>query len=146
MLNDDEIKQILVNELTKVGAATGAADGSLNGAAAGAAGARMAGKINKVKSYSETRQFNMPGPQLLALIQNMFDNNPPETSQAGSLYFKKLTHSGFLNMNPTILIASIQNNEVQFSGYALEGLINQHSAEKAVKSLLASMGSNTPTA
>jgi hypothetical protein len=140
MLSDDEIKRILVNELTKLGAITGAmAERSGSGLAIGALGSRLGGKIDKVKSYTQTIQFNLTGPKLIEFIQTKFDNNPPETSETGIKYFKKITHSGFLNMNPTIIIATIQNNAVQFSGYALEGLINQHSAEKAVKSLLGSI-------
>jgi hypothetical protein len=51
---------------------------------------------------------------------------------------KGLVNAGFLNMNPAILIAHIEQTgpdttSVSITGKAKEGLIKQHTAEKAAR-------------
>lgn len=44
--------------------------------------------------------------------------------------------SGFSDLNPTILVLSVIDNKVFISASAKEGLIKQHSAEKAIKKFI----------
>lgn len=44
--------------------------------------------------------------------------------------------SGFLNKNSAIVVVKWNSKEISFYGYAQEGLINQHTAEKAIEKLI----------
>ncbi len=44
-----------------------------------------------------------------------------------------LVFSGLGNMNPAVLVISVEKNTIYISAYAKEGLIKQHTAEKAIK-------------
>ena len=44
-----------------------------------------------------------------------------------------IVQSGFANMNPAVVVAMIDNNTLYLASYAKEGLIKQHTAEKALK-------------
>lgn len=44
--------------------------------------------------------------------------------------------SGLLNKNSAIVAVKWHSEEISFYGYAQEGLINQHTAEKAVEKLI----------
>ena len=44
--------------------------------------------------------------------------------------------SGLLNKNSAIVVVKWNSEEISFYGYAQEGLINQHTAEKAVEKLI----------
>lgn len=44
--------------------------------------------------------------------------------------------SGFWNLNPTIIVLQIINDEVHISAAAKEGLIKQHSAKKAINKFI----------
>lgn len=42
-------------------------------------------------------------------------------------------YSGFGNMNPCYIIISVNNRQISVTAYAKEGLIRQHTAEKALE-------------
>lgn len=44
--------------------------------------------------------------------------------------------SGLLNKNNAIVVVKWNSEEISFYGYAQEGLINQHTAEKAIEKLI----------
>lgn len=47
-----------------------------------------------------------------------------------------IVRAGVANMNPAIVVAMADGGNVHLSAYAKEGLIKQHTAEKAVKRIL----------
>jgi len=47
-----------------------------------------------------------------------------------------LVFSGIGNMNPAVLVISVEKDIIYISAYAKEGLIKQHTAEKAIKKYL----------
>lgn len=145
MPTEEEIKKILENELTKLGAISGAVGGSIinnsavSGAISGGIGARLGAKMISVQNFQQTVELKLSNAEIINLLTSKFDNKPPELLQNGSQMFKKVTHSGFLNMNPTVIIAIVTNSSVLIVGAAKEGLIKQQSAKKAVTSLVSSL-------
>lgn len=144
MPTEEEIKNILENELTKLGAISGAVGGSMtngavSGAISGGLGARLGAKLISVQNFQQTVALKMSNAEIITLLTSKFDNKPPETLQNGSQLFKKVTHSGFMNMNPTVIIAIVTNSSILIIGAAKEGLIKQKSAKKAVTALVASL-------
>ena len=61
---------------------------------------------------------------------SMLEENFEET------YYIIQVSSGLLNKNSAIVIVIWNFEEISFYGYALEGLINQHTAEKALEKLI----------
>ena len=47
--------------------------------------------------------------------------------------------SGFANMNPALVVAMIEDQTLYLAAYAKEGLIKQHTAEKALKNIVDSL-------
>ena len=47
--------------------------------------------------------------------------------------------SGFANMNPALVVAMMENQTLYLAAYAKEGLIKQHTAEKALKNIVDSL-------
>ncbi|MBR1739762.1 MAG: hypothetical protein IJ737_05655 [Ruminococcus sp.] len=44
--------------------------------------------------------------------------------------------AGAMNMNPAVIIAAADGGDICFAAYAKEGLIKQHTSEKAIKRVL----------
>lgn len=47
--------------------------------------------------------------------------------------------SGFANMNPALVVAMMEDQTLYLAAYAKEGLIKQHTAEKALKNIVDSL-------
>lgn len=127
-LQPEDINTILVNELGKLGADASMVGGSL--------GAGFVAKQLPAESYQEIIEPSLTNVEIINLLRQYFDNQDPQSLEikgSNALVFKKLTGSGFMNMNPTLLIAIAQETTVYAVAYAKEGMIKQHSAQKAVK-------------
>ena len=59
-------------------------------------------------------------------VGNIIDENDDDG------YYLITFGSGFLNMNPAVIIVKLSDKKIKIVGYAKEGLINQHTAKKAV--------------
>lgn len=148
-LQEEDIENILVNEIGKLGAVGGAVGGAIGtaiggagaivggfaGVIGGAFGAKFSAKRLPTESYQATVQTNQSAEQLANLISRRFDNQQPETLEGGLLVFKMLKSGGF--QNPALLIAIINGSAIHLAAYAKEGLIKQHTAKKAVESFTA---------
>lgn len=140
MLSEEEINKILIEELGRVGSLGGVPENASyrvrRSRKAGRSGAMLAARFLKTQSYHANFKIDDVNKSVATVVSSYFDNQPGEVLSNGSRIYKKVVGSGFFKMNPTVLIAIISANDVQLAGYAKEGLIKQHSAEKAVKSLL----------
>jgi hypothetical protein len=141
--------QILARELGKVGAIGGGAGGVIGGgivagtagALGGASGAWITSHFLPTESYSRDYLIPCDAGRALAVIVNALAglgrlqdsseiNSPNPTIEA-------VIGSGFMKMNPCVLTVEIvshsgNNTSAVIRGAAKEGLIKQHTAEKAV--------------
>lgn len=93
--------------------------------------------------YGEELTLNQNVNSLIEKI-NSFTSNTQSTEIEHGLILTGSIGSGFLNMNPTsfALIVTVESelaNKIVVVANAKEGLINQHSAEKAVKRIIDSL-------
>lgn len=49
--------------------------------------------------------------------------------------------AGIVNMNNAVVAMNLDKNKLRFIGYAKEGLINQHTADKAIKRIIQKLSS-----
>ena len=138
--SDDDI---LADELGEVGASSGELMGGPIGAArvfAGRVGGRLGAKLLSSDTYETSSTVVAELPTVISTITTFLNNEGKllgTQEVSGTFEVKGLVGSGFSNMNPTILAISIgqeaQNKvHVTIRGTAKEGLVKQHSAEKAV--------------
>ena len=139
--NDDEI---LAQELGNVGAL----GGSLGVGHPGKLGGRIGGIVGaKLLSTQEYEITILVKATAAAVVSGLTDILATEgmvlSSEAGreAVEVKGLVYSGLLNMNPAILIAHLEQigpdiMSVSITGKAKEGLIKQHTAEKAVRRIV----------
>jgi len=123
-LQEDDINRILVEELGKMGAI---------GMSGGAAGARFSAKRLATDSYQTTIQPELSNAALVKIVKRHFNYQKPENVEGDRLLFRRTVGSGFFNMNPTLLFAIVDGQAVHLVAYAKEGLLQQHSAQKAVE-------------
>jgi hypothetical protein len=136
--NDDDI---LAQELGRVGAF----GGSLGAGHPGKLGGRIGGIVGaKLLSPQEHEITILVQATAAAVVSRLTDILATEgmvlSSEAGreAVEVKGLVYSGFLNMNPAILIAHLEQigpdtTSLRITGKAKEGLIKQHTAEKAAR-------------
>ena len=126
--NDDDI---LAQELGKVGARSGSAGGVL--------GSIIGARLLPTKEFEITATIRASAAVVTRTFTSILANEGTvlgSEGASGSVVVSGLVNSGFLNMNPAILIAQIQatgpdTTSLRITGKAKEGLINQHTAEKA---------------
>jgi hypothetical protein len=141
--------QILARELAKVGAIGGGVGGAVGGgvltaaagALGGASGAWIASRFLPTESYASDYLLPCNASRALTIIVNVLAelgqlqdgseiNSPNPTLTA-------VIGSGFMRMNPCLLVIEIVSHSDKetaavIRGAAKEGLIKQHTAEKAV--------------
>lgn len=147
MAKDQE--DILGNDLAKnsrMGAAFGSfLDGlpgdALSSGAGTYLGVKLAAKFLPTESHSEKLRIGMHPEKVIKLAYSVLakagaleknDETPPYP------FLKAKVGSGAFNMNPAVVYVEILDGdatscEVTITGAAKEGLIKQHTAEKAVK-------------
>lgn len=64
------------------------------------------------------------------LLGDVVEENLDENRYVGCI------KAGIGNANPAILIAALEKDKIYIAAYATEGIINQHTARKAVKKLV----------
>lgn len=134
---DDSVEEQLRHELSEVGrGAAGPAGGS---------GARLGARLTSTRAYETECLLNEPMEQArrrchdalsTAGVVNREDDQTPSTYQLTGA-----VDSGFLNMNPAIVTMTLTTDgtgesRVHLHAEAQEGLINQHTARKAVERLV----------
>lgn len=144
---------ILERELAKLGAAGGAIGSrSIFGAYGGSFGARMVAKFLHTVDYRHTATYegsledaSKGVKEAIAASEGYNKMIPPVPYATDAL--SALVGSGFQNMNPTVLYVTFERvddtTNIHISGFAKEGLIKQHSAEKAVLRVLEGLDFDT---
>ena len=153
-LDAEKTNSILKKQLGKLGAAAGAAGGltgggllsSVGGALGGYSGSRWMAGILRTIEYSESMELPCSPEQAIhsatAILVGMrsFTQWVEEEPQSSSPFLAALVGSGFCRMNPTVVcleFATLDDGTtvVHMAAQAKEGLINQKSAQKAVKNI-----------
>jgi hypothetical protein len=135
--SDDDI---LASEIGKAGALGGKIGGGQAGALGGRLGGQWVAKLLPNDTYEISNDVVAELTTVISTITNLLNNKgkllgTQETS--GIFEIKGLVGSGFFNMNPAILTIWIKQEtqkkvQITIRGTAKEGLIKQHTAEKAV--------------
>ena len=151
--SDDDI---LAQEIGKAGELGGELGGLFSSGSAvgktaglgGSLGATLAAKFLPTETFTEKLPLKIPPEKALKLgfsvltklgvLQTDDDNKPPYP------LLKALVKSGFLNMNPAVVYFEILDGdstacEVTVTAAAKEGLIKQHTAEKAVQRVVSAL-------
>ncbi|MDE7302277.1 MAG: hypothetical protein K2N60_03030 [Oscillospiraceae bacterium] len=75
------------------------------------------------------------GENAFKAVRNAIDRYGSVLSSCGESMVCGVILSGAASMNPCYVIIRLNGNRAEIKAYAKEGLIKQHTAEKAVKSL-----------
>ena len=153
-LDDELINSILKDQLGKLGAGGGAAGGfvgggllsSLGGVRGGYSGSRWVAGLLRTIEYRECMKLPCSPEKAMQSAVSVLASMPSfndwihDAPHSTVPFFAALVGSGFWNMNPTIVCLEVVpadngNTDVHIAAMAKEGLINQNSAEKAVKTL-----------
>ena len=95
--------------------------------------------LEKVSKQSEYEELQIDGITFLAvrdkliLLGKVLEENEKKKLYTGCI------NAGVGNSNPCILVVYVNVNMVVIDAFAREGLINQHTAKKAVKKLKESL-------
>ena len=95
--------------------------------------------LEKVSKQSEYAELQIDGISFLAvrdkliLLGKVLEENEKKKLYTGCI------NAGVGNSNPCILVVYVNENQVVIDAFAREGLINQHTAKKAVKKLKESL-------
>ena len=153
-LNEELTNDILEKQLGKLGARAGAIGGfagggllsSLGGALGGYAGPKwMASRLRTIE-YKESMELSCPPEKAIKNATSVLVTMPHfiewlhDADQSAVPFLAALVGSGFGGMNPTVVCLEFipiddGNTNVHIAAKAKEGLINQKSAEKAVKNI-----------
>ena len=156
-MNEDQINKVLSDALGSIGAAGGAIGGALGGglsgdsvagtvgkSAAGGAGGAVGGRLgakfaarflkNDVKAINQV--LPLPVEQAKVKVANVLAEagRPLDVGQTAKPSYAALIGKGF--SNPAVVIVTVlegdeQQTKLAIAGFAKEGLIKQHSGEKA---------------
>jgi hypothetical protein len=167
-MNEDQINKILSDALGGIGAAGGAIGGALGGglsgdslagtvggAAAGGGGGALGGGLgakfaakflkNDVKVINQT--LPLPVEQAQAKVANVLAaaGRTLDVGQTAKPSYAVLIGTGF--SNPAVVIVTIlegdeQQTKLAIAGFAKEGLIKQHSGEKAAQKISGALDSS----
>lgn len=136
--NDDDI---LVQELGKAGALGGSLGARHPGKLGGRIGGIVGAKLLPTQEYEMTILVRASAAVVASALTGVLATEGTVLGSDASrqpIEVKGLVYSGFFNMNPAILIAHIEQTgldatSVRITGKAKEGLIKQHTAEKAAR-------------
>lgn len=131
---DDEVDAVLLEEL---GAVAGVR---------GAPGARWSARRLQTETYAESQAYDPVQHHQIASVLSALLQAWPETrrGQHGWITLvRSVVGSGFLNMNPTYVIAVLEPDlgRIGVAAHAKEGLIRQRSAQKAVGRIFSQLSS-----
>jgi len=141
---------LLARELGKVGALGGMIGGGAAGAVGGSSGASFAARFLPTEHHQQqvnvARDVTTTLTRLASFLTN--EGRIADDSEAGPSQYAKVSGvlgSGFLKMNPTLVhveVIGVGNDSCTLlvSGAAKEGLVKQHSAQKAVKRIVEFLG------
>jgi len=133
---------ILARELARVGAVGGFAGGLVPGAIGGYLGGKLAARYLPTETFNTSLHVPADASETLhAAFQVLQRLGRISTDAADDSPLPRLSAvigSGALGMNPTIIVITVSpvsdsESSVVIAGAAKEGLIKQHSAERAVK-------------
>ncbi len=136
--SDDDI---LAQEIGKAGALGAELGGAGHlGTSGGQIGGIVAARLLPTQAYEITILASVsPSTVVTALTSILATEGTVLSSEAspGAFEMTGLVHAGFLNMNAAILTTQIEQvaldtTSVRITGKAKEGLIKQHTAQKAV--------------
>jgi hypothetical protein len=157
---DAEVDAVLGQLLADLGRDAGSIGGAAGGAVSGVAGAGRAGGIGggrggsrgaawaarrlKTETAVDTRYFDpsQTPAVLVALSQALHAQlDPPGRASDGTVVLRGVVGSGVAGLNPAYVIAVVEAavGQVSIAAHAKEGLIKQHTAQKAVRQLLATL-------
>lgn len=153
ILSDEQVGQILIEAAGDLGAAGGKIGGAIGGAAAGfaasaggaagggsggRAGAEFSAKrFNKIQGDSRTLNVPLTPETVEALTSSLGTVGlvSPEDGQVAGV-----VGSGAMNMNPTVVQGLWQGGQLHLCAHALEGLIKQRTAQKALDKIVEAFG------
>lgn len=136
----DSADEILSKELAKLGSLGGAFGD--NSGKMGALGAQFAARFLPTEQYTETVRFSLPPDKVLkygySVLAKMGALQKHADADAPYPFLAAVIGSGAFNMNPAVVYFEILDSDstVTITGTAKEGLIKQHTAEKAVKRVI----------
>ena len=123
-------EKVLVREIGKLGSFFGGF------------GARRAARMLPTQIYESTVEVNAPAGTVMGVILEILENMGRVTyefrNESTVNRISAIVGSGHMNLNPTIIHASIISSsktltKILIKGIAKEGIVKQQSAEKAVK-------------
>ena len=140
--------EVLERELEKLGRLGGSVGAGLVGAAGGGLGAKWAARRLSSSSVEQSLEVAMSGRDALTLgyrtLSSIGQVLPGEVD-TGKPAIRALVGSGILGMNPAVVdlsleIVSEQVVKLTIRATAKEGLIKQHTAEKAIRRVIETAG------
>ena len=132
---DPEIEAVLVQRLADVGHA---AAGGLGAASGAAAGARWSARRLRTETAASRIDLGGADPEAVAArLAAALAAAPERDEESGRVVVRGVVGSGFGGLNPAYVLAGIDSagGVVSIATYAKEGLIKQHTAEKALQRL-----------
>jgi hypothetical protein len=145
--------QILARELGKVGALGGAIGGLAPGAAGGYLGSSIAARFLPTETFSTTRQIRKKPDDAVRTVFEVLSSigriTDEFTDELAAPRLSAVVGSGFLKMNPAIVHVHVAPREdgtvdITTTAAAKEGLIKQHTAEKAVTRFFDALSKKEP--
>lgn len=140
---------ILEQEIGKVGALGGKLGGAISGVGnlgslAGNIGGIVGAKLLPTQEFEMTIKVAAHMASVVSALTGVLASDGQvlgSEPNGETVTVKGLVHSGFFNMNPAILIACVEQagtdaTTIVITGKAKEGLIKQHTAEKAARRIV----------
>lgn len=133
---DDEVDAVLLEQL-----------GALAGFR-GARGAQWSARRLQTETYADSQSYDPVQHHQVASMLGALLQAWPQTQPGRHGWItvvRGVVGAGFLNMNPTYVIAVLEPDvgRISVAAHAKEGLIKQHSAQKAVRRIFSQL-SSTP--
>lgn len=145
----DETDEILGRELAKLGSVAGAVGGAVGGGAAGAVGGGIGGargpgwamRYLSSEVYEASVEFaGDPADTVTRCYETLTELGEPTASEEAVDHprLQAVIGSGFMRLNPAVVEIDVKPtgsaaSQVSVRASAKEGLIKQHTAEKAVR-------------
>ena len=151
MVNTEQANEILNNEISAAGAKGGAIGGALGGFASSGflggilgylfgkkAGSKTNYAANKLKlDVKTTEYFTKPYIQNQSdALKQFFIQKKGKILENTDKYIAGITYAGYADVNPCVLSINIEQNKLNITAYAKEGLIKQNTANKGIEKLL----------
>lgn len=153
ILPDEQVSQLLIEAAGNLGAAGGMIGGAIGGgvtglaaSVGGAAGGRSGGrsgaeftakKFNKI--LGDSRILNVPlSPETVEVLASSLKEVGLVSVDEGQV--AGIVGSGAMSMNPTVVQGLWQEDQLHLCAHALEGLIKQRTAQKALDKIVEAFG------